>query len=41
MMGHRDGQMQIVILNIRELIPNNHLPREIEELVSFDFIYMI
>lgn len=41
MMGHRDGQMQIVILNIRELKPNNHLLREIEELVSFDFIYMI
>ena len=39
MMGRQSGQMSMVILDIAELIPNDHLLRKIDQLVSFDFIY--
>lgn len=39
MMGRQSGQMSMVILDIAELIPNDHLLRKINQLVSFDFIY--
>lgn len=39
MMGRQSGQMSMVILDIAELIPNDHLLRKINQPVSFDFIY--
>lgn len=39
MMGRRDGQMQMVVLDMEELIPDKHLLRKVDDLVSFDFIY--
>ncbi|MDO5548132.1 MAG: hypothetical protein Q4F79_06545 [Eubacteriales bacterium] len=39
MMGRQSGQMSMVILDITELIPENHLLRKINQMVSFDFIY--
>lgn len=39
MMGHQNGQMSMVILDITELIPENHLLRKINQMISFDFIY--
>lgn len=39
MMGRQSGQMSMVILDIAELIPSNHLFRKINQMVSFNFIY--
>ena len=38
MMGRQSGQMSMVILDIAELIPSNHLFRKINQMVSFNFI---
>ena len=38
MMGRQSGQMSMLILDIEELIPGNHLLRQINQLVSFDFM---
>ena len=39
MMGRQSGQMSMVILDLSELIPENHLLRKINQIISFDFIY--
>lgn len=39
MMGRQRGQTSMLVLDIEELIPENHLRRQINQLVSFDFIY--
>jgi len=39
MMGRKDDQMQIIVLDMEELVPNKHLLRKIDELVWFDFKY--
>ena len=39
MMGRQSGQVSMVILDIAELIPRDHLLRKINQMVSFDFIY--
>ena len=39
MMGRQSGQMSMVILDIAELIPSDHLLRKINQMISFDFIY--
>lgn len=39
MMGRTDGQMQMIVLDLSELIPANHLLRKIEASISFSFIY--
>ena len=39
MMGRQSGQMSMVILEIAELIPSDHLLRKINQMISFDFIY--
>ena len=39
MMGRQSGQISMLILDIEEMIPENHLLRKINQLVSFDFIY--
>lgn len=39
MMGKKDGQMQIMIVDIDALIPENHLLKRIDNHVDFDFIY--
>lgn len=41
MMGRRSGQMSMVILDIAELIPSDHLLRKSNQMVSFDVIYVI
>lgn len=39
MMGRQSGPVRMVILDMEELIPENHLLRKIDQMVSFDFIY--
>lgn len=39
MMRRQGGQVSVVIMDMAELIPENHLLRKINRLVSFDFIY--
>ena len=39
MMGRQRGQISLLVLDIEELIPGNHLLRKINQLVSFDFIH--
>lgn len=41
MMGQQSGQLSMMILDLSELIPNNHLLRKISQVISFDFIYEI
>lgn len=41
MMGRQSGQLSMMILDLSDLIPNNHLLRKISEIISFDFIYEI
>jgi transposase len=39
MMGYREEQMELLLFNLEELIPQNHLLKKIDRMVSFDFIY--
>ncbi len=39
MMGKKDGQMEIIIVDIGELIPENHLLKQIDKYIDFSFIY--
>lgn len=39
MMGKQDNQIQIVILDMDAIIPQDHLLRRIKDCVNFDFIY--
>lgn len=39
MMGHQSRQMAMIFVDIESLIPETHLLRTIERMVSFDFIY--
>lgn len=39
MMGRQSRQMAMIFVDIESLIPENHLLRKIERMVSFDFIY--
>ncbi|MCI8510307.1 MAG: transposase, partial [Lachnospiraceae bacterium] len=39
MMGKHSGQIQMVILDIDSMIPEEHLLRQIKNCVNFDFIY--
>ena len=39
MMGHQSRQMAMLSVDIESLIPETHLLRKIERMVSFDFIY--
>lgn len=39
MMGRRDGQMAMVFVDMESLIPENHLLRKIDRIISFEFIY--
>jgi transposase len=41
MMGRRSGQMAMVFVDMETMIPENHLLRKIDRIVSFDFIYEI
>ena len=40
MMGRIDNQMQLLILDLDSMIPENHLLRQIKNSVNFDFIYL-
>ena len=39
MMGKQNGQIQIVILDIDSMIPEDHLLKRIKNCVNFGFIY--
>ena len=39
MMGKKDTQMQMMIVNIESLIPQNHLLKKINDSIDFSFIY--
>ena len=39
MMGRRSGQMAMVFVDMESMIPENHLLRRINQIISFDFIY--
>lgn len=39
MMGRQSRQMAMIFVDIESLIPETHLLRKIERMVSFDFIY--
>ena len=39
MMGKQSGQIQMIILDIDSMIPEDHLLRQIKNCVNFDFIY--
>lgn len=39
MMGKQSGPIQMVILDIDSMIPEDHLLRQIKNCVNFDFIY--
>ena len=39
MMGRRDGQMTMAFVDMESLIPENHLLRKIDRIISFEFIY--
>ena len=38
-MGWQNGQMSMVILDIAELLPTDHILRKINQMVTFDFTY--
>ena len=39
MMGRQSGQMAMIFVDMESMIPENHLLRKIDRMVSFDFIY--
>lgn len=39
MVGRQRRQMSMLVLDIEELILENHLFRKINQMISFDFIY--
>ncbi len=39
MMCRKSGQMQMIVMDVSELIPEGHLLKKIDKLISFDFIY--
>jgi hypothetical protein len=39
MMGRKSKQLCMVILNMEDLIPQDHLLRKIKTAIDFDFIY--
>ena len=39
MMGKTDNQMQLIVLDIDSMVPQNHLLRQIKNCVNFEFIY--
>ena len=39
MMGRQSGQLSMVVIDLSELIPDDHLLRRISRVISFDFIY--
>ena len=41
MMGKKSGQMQMVMIDIATLVPENHLLRKIDRCIDFSFIYEI
>lgn len=39
MMGRKDGQLCLPVINLEEIIPQNHLLKRIDRAVDFNFIY--
>jgi hypothetical protein len=38
MMGKKDNQMQLMIIDIESFVPENHLLRKINQYIDFNFI---
>ena len=41
MMGRQSRQIAMIFVDMESLIPENHLLRKIDRIVSFDFIYTL
>jgi Transposase and inactivated derivatives len=41
MMGRQDGQLKMIVVDLSVLIPKHHLLKQIDQMVSFKFIYDI
>ena len=39
MMGRKNGQIEVLIFDPEDIIPERHLLRKIDKLVSFEYIY--
>ena len=39
MTGRQSGQAEIILMDLRELIPEDHLLTAIDESTSFEFVY--
>ena len=39
MMGKNSRQLKMVFIDIDDLVPENHLLKQIDKLVDFEFIY--
>lgn len=39
MMGKKDSQIQMIVMDIAKLIPENHLLLKIDKCIDFDLIY--
>ena len=39
MTGRQSGQAEIILMDLRELIPEDHLLTAIDECTSFEFVY--
>ena len=39
MMGYQDGQIEMIMMDVGELIPEDHLLKRLEKYISFSFIY--
>ena len=39
MMRKQDNQIQMIILDMNSIVPENHLLRKIKNCINFDFIY--
>ena len=39
MMGINDGQIEMILTDLSEIIPHRHSLRQIDKQVSFDFVY--
>lgn len=41
MMGRKSGQIEMLVFNAEDIIPQNHILRKIDKIVSIEYIYML
>lgn len=39
MMGRQSGQVEMILMDLSELIPEDHLLKAIDRSISFEFVY--